>query len=350
MPDPALALFVFAVVVILGAAVLWPSSGLLARIVRLLPRSEQVLLEDALKHLYMCRRSGRTVSLESLAGRLEISRGRAADLLSKLGEAGWVELGRSVPELTRSGQDAALRLVRSHRLWERYLADRTGVPAREWHEHAERMEHALTAEDADILESRLGHPRWDPHGDPIPTSAGELPPLRGGSLLGVAPGTAVEIVHLEDEPHEIYDRLVADGLAPGGRLDVLSRSEKGVRVSGVGRVWTVGTMEAQNVTVRSLPEGERVTDRHRTLLDAAPGETVRVAAIASACQGTQRRRLLDLGVVRGTEITPEFVSASGDPVAYRIRGALIALRREQASWIEIEHPAPAVSDSGLSVG
>jgi Fe2+ transport system protein FeoA len=46
--------------------------------------------------------------------------------------------------------------------------------------------------------------------------------------------------------------------------------------------------------------------------------------------------LLDLGVVRGTDITPELVSASGDPVAYRIRGALIALRRNQASWIRVK--------------
>jgi Fe2+ transport system protein FeoA len=40
--------------------------------------------------------------------------------------------------------------------------------------------------------------------------------------------------------------------------------------------------------------------------------------------------------VRGTEIVPELVSAGGDPVAYRIRGALVALRREQAEWIRIE--------------
>jgi Fe2+ transport system protein FeoA len=46
--------------------------------------------------------------------------------------------------------------------------------------------------------------------------------------------------------------------------------------------------------------------------------------------------LLDLGVVRGTEIVPELVSAGGDPVAYRIRGALVALRREQAEWIRVE--------------
>jgi DtxR family Mn-dependent transcriptional regulator len=74
-----------------------------------------------------------------------------------------------------------------------------------------------------------------------------------------------------------------------------------------------------------------------------------VSDISPACQGSQRRRLLDLGVVRGTEIVPELVSAGGDPVAYRIRGALVALRREQAEWIRIERVAePARSLVGVS--
>jgi DtxR family Mn-dependent transcriptional regulator len=62
----------------------------------------------------------------------------------------------------------------------------------------------------------------------------------------------------------------------------------------------------------------------------------RVLDLSPACRGTQRRRLLDLGVVKGTEIEAELSSASGDPIAYRIRGALIGLRREQADWIRIE--------------
>ena len=107
-----------------------------------------------------------------------------------------------------------------------------------------------------------------------------------------------------------------------------------------GREWDVDAISARNVTVQALPSGERADEALETLLDARSGEAVRVVGISSSCQGTQRRRLLDLGVVRGTEITPELVAAAGDPVAYRIRGALIALRREQASWIGIERIQP----------
>ena len=73
-----------------------------------------------------------------------------------------------------------------------------------------------------------------------------------------------------------------------------------------------------------------------TLADLGVGESARVIRISARCQGPQRRRLLDLGVVPGTEIVAELESAGGDPMAYRIRGALIALREEQASWVEVE--------------
>ncbi|NJD18644.1 MAG: hypothetical protein FIA95_05085 [Gemmatimonadetes bacterium] len=336
MPDPRLALLGFAGFVAAGALLLWPRVGLVPRWLRLRRLDERVRVEDALKHIYSCEAQGRPCTLESLAGSLEISVGEAAALLSHLGHLSLVRSAEEAPELTPEGRASAVRVVRTHRLWERYLADRTGIPAGEWHDHAERMEHSLSPAEADALESRLGHPRWDPHGDPIPTSDGEIPPLRGGSLLGVAAGKTVEIVHLEDEPRAIYDELIGHGMAPGGRMEVLERSERRVLLRGDGREWSLDPVQARNVSVRTLPHGERARASGASLADAAPGETVQVAAISSACQGAQRRRLLDLGVVPGTEVTAELRSAGGAPTAYRIRGALIALRRHQASWILVE--------------
>jgi DtxR family transcriptional regulator, Mn-dependent transcriptional regulator len=107
-----------------------------------------------------------------------------------------------------------------------------------------------------------------------------------------------------------------------------------VRVRGSER--SVRAVDAASVTVEALPVGEAVPGARRTLVEVGLGEAVRVLGISPACQGPQRRRLLDLGVVPGTTIVPELVSTWGDPVAYRIRGAVIALRREQASWIEVE--------------
>ena len=331
MVDPLFALLVFAGLTAGLALALWPRVGMVPRVRRLLRLDRRVRLEDALKHVYKCQRIGISCSLESLAGRLGVSPSQAASLLSRLAEVGLVRLGDGSPTLSAEGERIAVRIVRTHRLWERYLADRTGVPAGEWHDQAERMEHALSDEQVEALDSRLGRPPWDPHGDPIPTAGGVIPPVQGIGLLAAAPGRTVEIVHLEDEPPDIYDALLADGLVLGDRLEVCGRSDRGVQVRLRGREWTIDSVRANNVTVRELDEGETADAKTTSLLDVTSGETARVVGIARTCQGPQRRRLLDLGIVRGATITPELVGAGGDPVAYRIRGALIALRRSQAA-------------------
>jgi DtxR family Mn-dependent transcriptional regulator len=336
MVDPLLALSIFAILVAVCAVLLWPRYGVVARVERMSELSERVLLEDALKHVFTCESVGRECTIQSVAGQLETSTGRAADLLARLAQSGLVRVDDTGTHLTEDGRDSALQLVRTHRLWERYLADRTNVPAGEWHAQAERMEHALSPEQTEELASRLGHPAWDPHGDPIPTKRGELPEVESSSLAGVEPGRTVEIVHLEDEPHEIYTALLADGLGLGARVAVVERSDRHVRVRRRGREWPLDLVVARNVTVRALPVGTDPDAPVLTLADLKTGDSGRVVGLSPACRGSQRRRLLDLGVVRGTEIEATMASAAGDPIAYMIRGALIALRREQARWVRIE--------------
>ena len=336
MVGPEFALLFFAILLTTLAILLWPRGGLVPRLQRLTRLDERVRLEDAIKHIYTCQSTGHTCSLDSLAGCLQVSRARAATLLSRLTVMRLVHTGDRGPTLTDEGRQSALRLVRTHRMWERYLADRTGVPPGEWHDEAERMEHALSAAEVNALDASLGHPPWDPHGDPIPTSEGEVPPEFGISLVMADAGRTVEIVHLEDEPREVYDALLNDGLALGDRLDIVARSDRAVRVRSGGREWEIDPVAAGNITVRHLPVGEHADTTRTTLCDAQPGETVRILTISQVCQGAQRRRLLDLGLVRGTEVTRELTSASGDPIAYRIRGALIALRRTQSGWITVE--------------
>ena len=93
---------------------------------------------------------------------------------------------------------------------------------------------------------------------------------------------------------------------------------------------------AANVTVQPLPDDAVDQLCVRRLSGLAAGQRAIVASISPACRGVERRRLLDLGLVPGTEVSAEFASPAGDPVAYRVRGALIALRNQQADMICIE--------------
>lgn len=53
------------------------------------------------------------------------------------------------------------------------------------------------------------------------------------------------------------------------------------------------------------------------------------------CNDGVKRRLLDLGLIKGTKITPLYVSPSGDPTAFEIRGSVIAIRVEDTALIDL---------------
>jgi len=80
------------------------------------------------------------------------------------------------------------------------------------------------------------------------------------------------------------------------------------------------------------------TDIYLTAL--TPGHCAHVVALGPGLQGMERRRLLDLGLTPGTKVAYGMGNPLGDPVAYRIRGALIALRAPQAQHIQITPPQP----------
>ena len=320
------------------ALLLWPGRGCLRRWRRLEGLRERILLEDGLKHLYDCEYQERTASVESLAGAIEVPKSRAATVLIRLESLGPVSTLEHGMALTGYGRDEALRIVRIHRLWERYLAERTGVSRSRWHEEAEPREHHLSAEEMEKLSREMGHPAYDPHGDPIPTAEGEVPPPRTVRLPALEEGELARIEHVEDEPEEVYRQLTEAGLHPGTRVQLVSAGEEEIRLVADGRSHSLPPVVAGNVFVHPV-DGE-MPGPYDSLDELARGERARVVGISPACRGLERRRLLDLGLLPGTEVRVEMVSPTGDPVAYQVRGATVALRRQQAGQIQVERDLP----------
>lgn len=336
--EPVLALAVFALLAALGAAVLWPGRGVAARLRRAARLSERVLLEDVLKQLHKLEYDKLPATPESVAGGVQASRHQAIRLLQRLEERGFATVRDTRFRLTPAGRDYALRIVRTHRLWERFLADRTGTPAQDWHGLAEEREHVLSAADTEELAAALGHPAYDPHGDPIPTAAGEVPARSGFPLSSLGTGERGVITHLEDEPAAIYGELIALDLGLTATVERLDGPRGVVRFRVGDQVHEVPAAVARNVTVE--PAGGPLPARwSRTLADLPLGASAKVVGLSAACRGPARRRLLDLGVVPGTVVRAVMRSAGGDPVAYDVRGALVALRREQAAWVGVGAPA-----------
>ncbi|MFB3854737.1 MAG: iron dependent repressor, metal binding and dimerization domain protein [Vicinamibacterales bacterium] len=333
-PDPASSLLAFFALAALAAVVFWPGRGIVPRLGRLARLSERVRLEDAVKHIFADETAGRRPSFDSLAGAVGVTRDRAVEVVRHLQRIGLARFDGEAVELTGEGRAHALRLVRTHRIWERYLAERTGLGPGEWHSHADRLEHGVSAEDVERLAASMGNPLYDPHGDPIPTVAGALPPPRGVPLSSLPAGTNARVVHIEDEPEGIYRSLRNLGMNVGSLLRVEGIDAASVSLVVDGRRVTIERLAIRDLTVEPVEDGGAEEGLER--LDALrPGEDGVVVRVGAQVQGAQRRRLLDLGVVPGTVVTAELSSISGDPMAYRIRGAVVALRRAQAGDIFI---------------
>jgi DtxR family Mn-dependent transcriptional regulator len=339
MGDPIKLLGGFALLVVLSAVVFWPRRGVVAWIQRHAELTDRVLAEDILKFLFHREKKRRAVSADEIQAALEQPARRVERNLERLKERDLISQENGGYAITVHGREHALHLVRSHRLWERYLADRTGVDPDRWHEEAEKAEHRLTPQATARLAERMGQPAFDPHGDPIPTAEGVIPELEGIALTELNSGGTAEVVHIEDEPQRTYENLVAAGLAPGGMLTLSATDNGTLTIIAGGRQSTLSRMDAENVLVRPTVDAPR-EEVHPTLADIRPGSSAKVISISPACQGLQRRRLLDLGFVPGSVVSAEMASAMGDPIAYRVRGAVIALRRVQAEWILIERSMP----------
>lgn len=333
--DPVLALASAGLLALMSGILFWPGRGWFWKWRQGLRATGRVLVEDALKHFWDCEYQGYPGTFNSLSGALGISRDRSADLLLRLEELELLVSAEVGYRLTAEGRSEALRVIRVHRLWERFLADETGVEAEDWHAEAEVREHLLSADETDALAARLGHPRFDPHGDPIPTEDGDLPPRIGKLLSELAVGDQAEIVHLEDEPEIIFAQLVADGLYPGLGVRVLETGSRRIVIEAAAEEKVLAPILAANVTVVPLTKVEKERESRQSMALLEPGEKGLIESLAPSCRGVERRRLLDLGLVPGTEVIAEMRSPSGDPTAYRIRGALIALRRDQAERIWI---------------
>jgi DtxR family Mn-dependent transcriptional regulator len=205
-----------------------------------------------------------------------------------------------------------------------------------WHDEADRREHTTSEEKAQELAARLGHPRYDPHGAPIPTPGGDLPSTRGVALSNAESGERGIVVHVEDEPKATYEQLAAQGITVGATVCVLERSPQRIRLEVDGEEQVLAPIVAGHVSIERVERSTGDAGAAQRLSQLLPGMKGRVVSILPSCRGIQRRRLLDLGLLSGTVVEAELQGPGGDPRAYRIRGALIALREGQSKLIQIE--------------
>ncbi len=334
--SPTYALLIFLGLSIVTYLVFRPKKGWFWVIKNNLKSNEKIVIEDVLKQLYHNENSGKEVNVNSLTNALKFSNSIIVDVIKKMAINELVTFDGDTLRLTNSGRDYALRIVRVHRLWEKYLAEKTGFDKVEWHDRAEDMEHKLTHEETNLLSTQLGNPQYDPHGDPIPTKLGKIADVTGEFLSSLAIGSVGRIIHIEDEPDVIYKQILAENIHIGSQIRVVENNKQRVIFYAEGEEFKLAPIVAANITVAMLEKDDVIEENMVRLSSLKENEVAHILGISKESRGDNRRRLLDLGFVKGTEISIDLMSPMRNPTAYLVKGTSIALRRNQASKVLIK--------------
>ncbi|BCP97670.1 DtxR family transcriptional regulator [Thermus thermophilus] len=208
--------------------------------------------EDYLKHLFLLEEAlGGPVPTQALAERLSVKPPSVTEMLKKLKALGLLEHEPyRGARLTERGRKVALEVLRHHRLLEAYLHQALGYGWEEVHQEAERLEHVISEDLEERIAEYLGHPPFDPHGDPIPTKDLTLPSSKALPLTEAPLGRA-RVARALAQDRGTLNLLARLGLVPGKPLQILERGE-GVRVEVEGEVYLLPRALAQAVGVEPL--------------------------------------------------------------------------------------------------
>ncbi len=184
-------------------------------------------IQDYLKHIYALTEHGGAASTNDLAARLGIAPASVTGMVQRL--------ANSTPQLvvyrkhqgvtlTPNGEKAALEVIRHHRLLETYLVTMLGYSWDAVHEEACRLEHVISEEFEAKIAEALGHPTHDPHGEPIPNEALEMPTDESLPLSALRPPQKAQIARVQVSDPAMLRHIESLGLIPGAVVEAVAYS------------------------------------------------------------------------------------------------------------------------------
>ncbi len=178
--------------------------------------------ENYLKSIYKIAESdGIPVSTNSVAARMQTTAASVTDMIKRLSDKELLEYEKyHGVQLTEQGSRVATQLIRKHRLWEVFLTDQLGFRWDEVHDIAEELEHIQSPQLIERLDRFLGHPRFDPHGDPIPDANGHWEHRQQVLLSELLPGQAGIVTGVNDHSPAFLQYLQQLGLTLGARISL----------------------------------------------------------------------------------------------------------------------------------
>lgn len=210
--------------------------------------------EDYIKAIYkIADRDRRAVATNAIAGQIGTSAASVTDMIKRLSDKKLVNYEKyHGVTLTEDGRALATSLVRKHRLWEVFLVEKLQFRWNEIHDIAEELEHLDSTELINRLDAYLGFPRFDPHGDPIPSIEGKFTLRNQVILAEVQTGTSVTVVGVREHDDSFLTHLDDMGLSLTRNLEVIEKygydDSMLIEVEGTQR--TISSKVSRNIYVK----------------------------------------------------------------------------------------------------
>ena len=163
-------------------------------------------------------------STNAIADEISTSAASVSDMLKKLQEKKLIKYEKyKGVELSKKGNDLAISIIRKHRLWETFLVNKLDFSWGEVHDVAEQLEHIKSTKLINKLDSFLDFPKFDPHGEPIPTKDGEIPTTNTIPLNELKTGTKGKVMGVTLDEKSFLDYLTQLNIRIGTKIELLDK-------------------------------------------------------------------------------------------------------------------------------
>ena len=253
--------------------------------------------------------------------------------------------------LTAEGDRVALQVLRRHRLWEVFLVEKLHFSCADAHEMADALEHATSKKLADHLAIFLGNPKVTSEGKKIPSGEGKLAEIATRSLAELAIGKK-GICLLEEQESNIQEYLSQSGCVNGAEIQVLGKTDQLVLVQVNQKYLNVSLQISEKIKVVEVDEDhgqvEDVENKEEIIMNT--NEKVNISQssldklkigqkgtiVGLSGKGAIKRRMMDMGLVPGSDVEVVRVAPLGDPIEILLKGYNLSLRRNEAKLVLVE--------------
>lgn len=212
--------------------------------------------ENYIKAIYSLCTDNDSVSTNDLADRMQTKASSVTDMIRKLSEKKFVKHQKYKGcKLTSDGNREALKIIRKHRLWEVFLVEKLEFGWDEVHDIAEQLEHIRSVKLTNKLDEFLEFPKYDPHGDPIPDSEGNLSERKRSVILTeLEKNQTGRVTGVGDSAPSFLQFLDKHNIGLGSQLSIIDRFEfdGSITISINNKELNLSKTASQNIIVEPI--------------------------------------------------------------------------------------------------